>query len=478
MRFAMGLGLALLGASSCSLTTADVGACASSQECRVAFGVGAVCEADGYCRTEALPPRCELRLPEGASADPTLLADTVPIATVVDLSLDSHAARANSVELALVDASRLGVEGRGFSLVVCTNQDDFQGDGLDRSAASLSLGTYLEDIGTRVVVGPPASSDAEAVFGVTEDVLFINPSATSNALTGLDPSPATDTMPGRFWRTAAPDEQQGIRIAEDVRSRDVATLAIVHANDPYGTGLRDVVVAVLAAGEEDVEVIDFPFENGDDTSFGVAVASAASTPTDEVLFVSSQTEEAVAFATSAATLPGFAGRSLFLTDSAGNEDFAAEVRTDTQARQTCGRIRGTRPAVAVGFVTDLFRSLYQSAEGEDPTLFGFASNSYDAGWLAAISVAWGVLQEDGDLSWPALARGLRNVSAGTEVNLDAGGFATVLSAFARGESVNVTGASGTLDYDVSTEETMAPTELWVIDDDCDLVVLPDPDGDP
>ncbi|MEO0325937.1 MAG: ABC transporter substrate-binding protein, partial [Myxococcota bacterium] len=441
--------------------------------CQTVFGIGSRCLPSGLCGTEPLDPRCMLRLPTGASGDPSRLAGTVPVATIVNGSLDGQEARALSVELALSDASEVGVGGRGFSLLVCTNEPDFEGDGRDRGDATAMLGTYLEALGVVAIVGPPSSSDVQRIAAATGSALLISPSATSNALTGLDPLPASDATPGRFWRTAAPDTQQGIRIAEDVIARDVRTLALVHADDAYGQGLRDTVRSVLAERGATLAVSEHDFVEGDDASFGNAVAAAAGTTPAEVLFISSDVDVVSAFVTSAATLPGFETASFFLTDSAGNEDFATSIQQNDAARTTCGRIRGTRPEVATGAVTNSFRSRYQLVFGDDPTVFGFAANSYDAGWLVAIATGWAVAQEGAVLSADNLARGLRRISDGpAPVNLDRAGFADILDAFSRGESVDVSGASGSLDYDPETEETAAPTELWVIDDDCRFAVSP------
>ena len=464
--------LVLLAAIGCSFTTEDTGGCTQNADCRTAFGIGSRCLPSGFCSTEPLDARCMLRLPVGADDDPSLLANAVPVATIVNRSLEGQEARALSVELALSDARAVGIEGRTFSLLVCTNEPDFEGDGVGRGDATAALGAYLEELGVVAIVGPPSSSDVQRIVPATSAPLLISPSATSNALTDLDPVPASDMMPGRFWRTAAPDTQQGIRIAEDLIARAVPSLALVHADDAYGRGLRDVVQNVLRERGASLIVTEHSFAEGDDASFGDAVADADAEAPAETLFISSDVDVVSAFVTSAATLPRLSMASFFLTDSAGNEDFARSIQQNEAARTTCGRIRGTRPQVAEGTVTNSFRSRYQLVFGDDPTVFGFAANSYDAGWLVAVAAGWAIAQEGGDLAAANLARGLRRISSGTQLDLDRDDFAGILEAFRRGDSVDVVGASGALDYDPATEETAAPTELWVIDGECRFVVSP------
>ena len=186
--------------------------------------------------------------------DGHLLSGSCEIA-VPRRSLEGQEARALSVELALSDASAVGIEGRTFSLLVCTNEPDFEGDGVGRGDATAALGAYLEELGVVAIVGPPSSSDVQRIVPATSAPLLISPSATSNALTDLDPVPASDMMPGRFWRTAAPDTQQGIRIAEDLIARAVPSLALGHADDARRM-LHRALAHLDSQDEDDAPALD------------------------------------------------------------------------------------------------------------------------------------------------------------------------------------------------------------------------------
>src|SRR6185295_845829 len=100
--------------------------------------------------------------------------------------------------------------------------------------------------------------------------------------------------------------------------------------------------------------------------------------------------------------------------------------------------------------------------GEDPTAATFSHHAYDAAWLALYGAAWSALRENG-VSGLGIARGLRRVSSGgASTPIIPSSWATVVNAFRTGGSVNLSGASGELDFDPVTRNVMAPIEIWSI----------------
>jgi branched-chain amino acid transport system substrate-binding protein len=177
------------------------------------------------------------------------------------------------------------------------------------------------------------------------------------------------------------------------------------------------------------------------------------------LFVSSQTDEASGFINAIAGNAAYDAKGIFLTDSAANADF----RTATTGASTrWPQIRGTRPALPSGPVYDVFRTRYQMEFTDDPSAYSFTANAHDAAWLVLYGNGWAVGQEDGVISGRNIARGLRHVSSGTEFVIRPSAFQQIVAAFAQGQSVDVTGASGALDYDPATEETEGRIEVWTV----------------
>ena len=179
----------------------------------------------------------------------------------------------------------------------------------------------------------------------------------------------------------------------------------------------------------------------------------------EVLFVSSQTQQVIEFMDAAATLAGYDGMGIFLTDAAANQDLLMEA-DPTRFPQ----VRGTRQAPLdpdTDLVYATFLANYSSEYGEDAQLFSFTANAYDAAWLLVYGSAW-ALYQDGSISGLNIAKGLRRVSNGSSIGLLPTTWNQVREKFQRGESINVEGASGSLDYDPVTEETSGKIETWQI----------------
>jgi hypothetical protein len=63
---------------------------------------------------------------------------------------------------------------------------------------------------------------------------------------------------------------------------------------------------------------------------------------------------------------------------------------------------------------------------------------------------------------PGVARGLRKVSAGAVTPIIPSSWLGVVTAFRAGNSVNVSGASGEIDFDPLTKNVTAPIEIWNI----------------
>ncbi len=450
----------LLGGAACTLTRAEQDDCRSNAECRAAFGLGWVCGGDGLCAQAPPEPRC-------ASTEPANLfraeEPRIVLGTLVDGSLSTQVARGNAVRLAVMDANNAGgVEGRLFGLVTCDIRDDFEGDGRTRADAAVAMARYLEDVvGAPVVVGPPSSEEAERVLGETSQVVLISPSATSPALTALEPIPATDEAPGRLWRTAPTDEEQARQIVADLTGRGVTDAYALVQNGAYGDGLLTLLTELMP----DLPSVRFSTSG----QLSAAVDLVANEPARELLFISSNTEDTIDFLTAAVGDSRFDGRRFFLTDAAANQDLLAGLGAlpTAQRDDLIARIRGTRPANDARLAS-AFASRYRIEFGQSNIdALSFTSHAYDAAWLALYGAVWSTFQE-AEVTPLGVARGLRHVSAGVPVDVGELSWETVVETFRAGEGVDVTGASGALDYDPRTEERSEggqSFEIWVVSPD-------------
>lgn len=448
---------ALCCALSCTFTRAEQDDCRDNAECRAAFGLGWICGGGGFCEEAAPQPRCASTEPENlfGSTEPRVV-----IGTLIDGSLSTQVARGNAVRLAVIDANNAGgFDDQRFGLVTCDIRESFEGDGLSRAEAAVAMARYLEEVvGAPVVVGPPSSEEAEMALAETSEVVFISPSATSPALTALEPIPATDEAPGRLWRTAPTDEEQARQIAADFASRGVTEVFAIVQSGAYGDGL----LTLLSEHLPDLPSARFSTSG----QLSGAVDLVADGTAQEILFISSNTEDTIDFLTAAVGDSRFDGRGFFLTDAAANQDLLAGLAALAPAQRTdlIGRIRGTRPANDARLAT-AFASRYRIEFGQsDIDALSFTAHAYDAGWLALYGVVWSAFQEGG-VTPRGVARGLRRVSDGTPVDVGELSWGTVVETFRAGGGIDVTGASGALDYDPATEERAEggqSFEVWVV----------------
>lgn len=464
----------------CTLVSFTPPPCSDNLECRDAFGLGSVCSSDGLCEAVQLPQRCQQTYPNDLTfpVDPD---ETLLIGSVFDHTLDTHTGRYQSAQLALMQANATdGLEGRSFAIVHCSNEEAPETDGLSKDEATLQVAGWLADeVGVSAIVGPAASGRTEAVYteiAVDHDVLVISPSATSPALTELDGVVATPEDPGLLWRTAPPDDLQSQVIAEDMafnfnpdnpsvfRSTPSLNVGVLYQQGAYGEGLERGFSTALA--ELKGRTTLFPFF--DDTSRSEAIALSANQPFDEILFISSDAADIVAFFQGAMTLDQYEDMPLFLTDAARNADVLQQVAKI--APDLMPHVRGTAPANPTGAVYDSFAVSYGSEfDNNDVSVLSFTAQAFDAGWLMVYAHAWALYQGEG-LSGTDLARGLLQVSSGPQVEIRAANWPTVRERFAAGDPVDVFGASGPLDYD-ERGETSAPIEVWIFDEDgSDFVV--------
>ena len=127
------------------------------------------------------------------------------------------------------------------------------------------------------------------------------------------------------------------------------------------------------------------------------------------------------------------------------------------------QVRGSAPAAPdpsdVEYNT--FKAAYSARYGQDPEATIYMPYSYDAGWLALYAATWSVTQ-DGSLGAVGMGRGMRHVSNGDPVRLLPGDWNTGRARISAGQSIDVKGTSGPLQYDPATEETATAVDIWAI----------------
>lgn len=456
--------------------------CTKDQECRDAFGLGATCADDGLCKLPKKNPRCENTYPADLLRRPERHSRDLIIGTLFDLSTDQPQVQAAELAAMQVNDNASSVDwlnGRHIGVVHCTYETDLGLDTLDYPDAAAESANYLIDvIGVSALIGPSTSAQSEVVYPIVEaaDVLMISPGATSVYLNSIDGSVSTDEAPGLFWRTVPPDNLQGFSIANDASERGVSELAVVHHVGSYGAGLAEVTIQEFERVGGNVR--QFTFENPSQLTDAI-VDAARTEGIQEVLFISSEIVDIVAFLDGAEGIDEYTDPvdplEIFLTDAAADPILLSETSGALDAQ-----IRGTRPKVPESAEYEVFSVAYSIAYDQDAGLAVFAPFSYDATMLALYGAAWAHYNET-ELTGTNVARGLRRVSNTSlpEFGIRGTRYGEGTEAFAGGETLNLIGASGALDFDDVTGETDNPIEVWTINasrDDFTPVRVCEPGG--
>jgi ABC-type branched-subunit amino acid transport system substrate-binding protein len=448
-------------ASGCSFTMLTPTPCESDEQCRKEFGWGSVCgEEAGLCEAPVTHSRCSQTYPEDLFENPEPYASRVLIGGL--FSYTDHFDTLQAAELPIRQVGRLGADTElEFAYVACDYTAN-AGDDLGDEAATRAVTDYLVNVlHVPAIVGPRGSGRTLFAFDASEgsETVIISPSATSPELTDAEPFTPTDANPGRLWRTAPPDTLQSVAIAGDLVDRGVTSIAILAKEGAYGDGLAALLQTRFEASGGTVHRESF----ADETTIFGAISRVGDRSEQEVVLISPDISDYLTFLQvvpdSGTLLSQYDAKGLFLTDAARNQRLIDE---SPDAVPLFDNIRGSRPAPAEGANFNVYASAFNKEfpeTGADTS--AFMPHSYDASWLVIYGAAWSMAQE-GEVTPLGIRRGLRKIVGGTHIVIEPGSWSTALEHFAEGDAIDVDGASGALDYDLMTEETTAPIELWSI----------------
>ncbi len=493
--------------AACSLSTFEETQCETNSECRSAFGFGSVCGSEGFCDSVAPIARCQGAYPEDLITNPDEYSDReiIGIMSVQNDPWDLSMQRSAQVALETINGVN-GIDGQLFGAVICNMQGDFEGDGLGISQAAVLVGTYLADTyGVSAIQGPNYSGAIGTLFDEFqsrgEDILLVSGGATSITLTGEEP-PATDAKPGLLWRTSGPDVLAPKELAKFVFDKAEAARALdpeaplgfaIIADDQYSLGfpgdvktelVRLVATSILV---DAIPVKDYAFTVADSVSRNNTFDSASTDEVagmfDTILFLAINNADNAAFVSVANNGGNFTSSDILLPDLFAHASFFTEVNPSLR-----DRIKGVRPKrpdsshPAYSSYLSRFAARFVTPGSADAGQSN-APHGYDAAWMIAGGIAWAGYNEE-SITGTTIARGLRKMTAPSVseptyfVNT---GWAAMLSEFKQTKAINVDGASGTLDYDLVTEELEAIAEIWALCADTSqgnkIIVIPDGNPD-
>lgn len=452
---------ALLGCS--AVSSVDYAPCSSSADCRSAFGLGYACGEQELCEKVEGFERCDEVFPVDLLEAPEKYRDAIVFGSLFDHT-ESTGDRVlvNAATLAVMEANMSGLGDRKFAIVHCDYQENAKIDDLSSEDAAVEAAKYLVDqLGTPAIVGPGTSGLAEAVYTElaksehAQRTLIVSPSATSPSLTSID----TD-KPGLFWRTAPPDSVLGAKLAQYMEDEVITNAVVVYEGNTYGKGLA---IELEKNFEDKIELDEYQDPSQIPTKV-VEIANGAGTPDNfAIVFIASDVAQVISFLNAAAANPFYADPEvkLFFGDTAYNGDVIKQ--TQLKAAALYPNVRGVFPGEPTARqVFKFFNTTYNATFPELATDASYSSHTYDATWLAIYGAAWSYFQNDQKIEGPAMAEGLTKISAGETYDVVSTTWNGIKTAFKAKRSINVSGASGELDYDPMTEETTAPVIRWTI----------------
>ncbi|MBN2800637.1 MAG: ABC transporter substrate-binding protein [Deltaproteobacteria bacterium] len=433
-----------LGLAGCAPITPD--ACTSDAQCVEAFGWGHVCDDEATCAAVQPTYACAAAWPEDLWTERDAHRNDLVIGALVDS--ERYPVERASMRLAVDQINDLGgIDGRDVALVEC---DVAALDNQDHADAIQGIGGYLTgSVGTPVTLGPIYSSDATALLEGTSELVAVSPSAS-----GLLLDAARTEAAAQVWRMVPSDLNNAQSFVRDMLAEGLISLAIVHSRDDNQSSLAEQLVADLDLAGLRSETFDY----GSETERNAQLVEAAYANTDAVALLSEDPDDYVEFVRSADTIGSLADRVLYVGSGAYREDFL----TQTEGLAALDQVRGVRPAPREGAVADVFRASYSSAyDGASPDEGSFAAHSYDAAWMTFAAVSWSGMRY-GALSATGVAEGLGSLSFGSPLSLGPSAWSDLTEVFAGAETVDLEGASSSVDIDLATRAVRAPVAVWIV----------------
>ena len=447
--------------------------CTSSDECRVALGYGAVCEATG-CVVAPKSERCALtEPPDLAGALGTAgVTGRVLLGAMFKLQAPKELARAHAAQLAVREMNEEGgIVGVPVGLVVCDN--DLDNDPANDEQESEDATRYLADsLGVRLVVGPSSSANATAAVNTLLTgrlpTSIVSPSATSSTLTNLVDrfDPATDPH-GLFWRTCPSDSLQGRVLATTIAetlAEVTDRVLVAYQRDSYGQGLEETFRAEFLALDADHQVTSRSFEV-DESDLAEAVAGLAAVGSAGALLIVSGDANRTVHVLEEASASSLVDLPVFLTDGSKDAQVLLSRANPSGVKAMLLGARGTAPARPSGLAYDTFANNLQTVFGVDPAEFSFVAQSYDATYAGVFALAFATRSSE-PYDGFKVAEGLAQLTAGQKVNAGPTGFTTGVSELrGRAARIDLEGTSGPLDFDPTTGEAPGPIEVWQVNPD-------------
>jgi branched-chain amino acid transport system substrate-binding protein len=399
------------------------------------------------------PAGCAQRFGSDAP-DAIVIGAALPLSYDGKLDVEGQQQLLNAARLALDEINqRDGVAGRHFALLVCDNGAD--------TARVKGQVTWLvaEEKVPALITSWSAHTLASVNVTIPRGVVTITGEATSPELAAV---PATAENGARLlWRTASSDATVGHMIPEilahDPAFKGVKRVGLIYQDDPYGQGLASVISARLPKTTPPLAVnaIQYPFRG--DVSSAIAQLAAAR---PDVTVVVGFPFDVVRLLNEAARQPSLQrahGHRWFFSDASRERDMFAGLDHPDEIDGSYGM----ETTDGGGAEAASFQARFQARFLRDAQDQTYAANRYDAVYLIALGAAYAAGKDgNGAITGTRIAAGMMHLSSGPKFSLAPDQFTAAKALLQSGKSIDVEGASGTLDFDPATGEPPASFRLW------------------
>lgn len=488
---------------------AEQGLCVSLDTC----SSNADCGEDSVCRP--VQPRSCQPVKQGNCNEVYPNDDTFRNDRAILIGVSSPASVDISTGLSIVNGAKLGVDqfnkdgGIGgdqpMVLIICDDHADTE-DAYDN-------GVTLSTIGAEIMIGPAYSGQTLETAGtpdkpgtVANNMVLFSSSATSPLVTGIaDKSPRCQTAcgddadcvaacPGLVWRTSPSDEYQGAAIAKyvaeiesDIRTRNASdptmpvetrtdiTAYVLYKPDAYGDLLSDIIRTKLvingapATTQQNSKFYRVDYEDTDTETDGIQpnfdVVDEAIAKQPDVVFLIGTDEVAEILTRIEMNWTGAEeDRPYYILGDGGLSSAVANAARQVGALE---RVRGTVPGPPLNVSDDYlafagaYNAAFPTGADDGPEIFG-AAGAFDIVFLIAYS---SIVANGAPLTAEQLARGfssLADVEKGVVIHAGKPDIGKAKNALANGKTINYEGASGPLDFDLSTGEAPSAIQVWCV----------------
>ena len=241
-------------------------------------------------------------------------------------------------------------------------------------------------------------------------------------------------------------------------------LTVVYQDSAYGRSFQEELKEHLNSLSSDTpfDIYYVPFDNIEDLSISNLIGSTG------IVFISSDIFDVTTFLDNVALSEAI----IYLADGAADEQLLKFFEGLDSGQQFSARIYGTRPGISSPDF-DSFASAYNTFSESQAKDNPYAAYTYDATWMAISGYTWAhfnFIAENPEQTTPQytgkdIAKGLRHLSSSDSEDIFFySGWPQIQGILSSKQTVNVSGASSRLNYDLETEELVSHMEIWRIID--------------